>query len=181
MKSVEQIIEDIIKVEGGYSNHKDDKGGATMYGVTEKVARENGYKGQMQDLPKDFAKAVYLKQYFLAPRINLVFDVSEEIAAKMTDIAVNMGPKWPCMWLQQSLNMLNRNGKDYADIAEDGVIGKGTVAALKALIAKRGKVGEETVLKLLNVLQGQRYIAICEARPANYEFMCGWIANRIWS
>jgi lysozyme family protein len=179
MKSVDEIIEDIIKVEGGYVNHVNDLGGATMYGITEKVARVNGYTGRMQDLPKDLAKAIYLKQYFIGPKISLVFEVSEDVAAKMVDQACNLGPKWPAMWLQIALNMLNRNAKDYPMIVEDGAIGKGTVAALKALLAKRGKVGEEIVLKLLNVQQGARYMEICKARPANRDFMPGWIANRI--
>ena len=36
----------LITHEGGFSNHPDDPGGATMYGVTEAVARANGYTGQ---------------------------------------------------------------------------------------------------------------------------------------
>lgn len=31
--------------EGGYSNHRDDPGGATTFGITEAVARHHGYKG----------------------------------------------------------------------------------------------------------------------------------------
>lgn len=179
MKTIDQIIDEIIKVEGGYSNHKADAGGATMYGITEAVARANGYKGDMKLLPKETAKAIYLNKYFLQPKLNLIFDVNQEIAAKMMDICVNMGEKWPKLWLQQALNLFNRNGQDYAKIEEDGVLGKGTVAALKALLAKRGSVGVDIILKRLNVAQGCRYEEICKARPANYAFLVGWYSNRV--
>ena len=46
-------------------------------------------------------------------------------------------------------------------------------------MAKRGKEGEKTLLKVLNILQGNRYIEICERNPSQEQFFFGWIANRV--
>ncbi|KCW15189.1 glycosyl hydrolase 108 family protein, partial [Acinetobacter baumannii 42057_4] len=55
--NIEQYLEELIKREGGYVNNPADRGGATKYGITEAVARANGFKGNMRDLPLDVAKA----------------------------------------------------------------------------------------------------------------------------
>ncbi len=59
--NIEQYLEELIKREGGYVNNPADRGGATKYGITEAVARANGYKGNMKDLPLDVAKSIYRK------------------------------------------------------------------------------------------------------------------------
>ena len=51
--NIDQYLEDLIKREGGYVNNPADRGGATKYGITEAVARTNGFKGNMKDLPLD--------------------------------------------------------------------------------------------------------------------------------
>ncbi|API58490.1 hypothetical protein BSL82_03535 [Tardibacter chloracetimidivorans] len=73
---------------------------------------------------------------------------------------MNMGPKVASVFLQRSLNALNRQGRDYADLTVDGNVGPATCAALKAFITKRGDTGESVVLKALNCLQGARYIEL---------------------
>ncbi len=55
--NIEQYLDELIKREGGYVTTPADRGGATKYGITEAVARANGFKGNMQDLPLDVAKA----------------------------------------------------------------------------------------------------------------------------
>lgn len=59
--NIEQYLDELIKREGGYVNNPADRGGATKYGITEAVARANGFKGSMRDLPLDVAKAIYRK------------------------------------------------------------------------------------------------------------------------
>jgi hypothetical protein len=43
----------------------------------------------------------------------------------------------------------------------------------------RGKAGEKVLLKAIEALQGERYVALAESRPANEAFLYGWLANRI--
>lgn len=178
--TVDQMIEATIGKEGRYSNHPSDTGGETMWGITATVARQNGYTGPMRDLPRARAVAIYRAQYFDKPGFGLVATLSPAIAEELFDTGVNMGPYWPSLWLQQWLNGLNRQGKDYGDIFEDGVIGKGTIGALGRLIAVRGRAeAEAVVLKGLNCSQGARYLDLARRRTANEDFLYGWMANRV--
>lgn len=178
--TVNSIIDATIGKEGGYVDHPDDRGGPTRWGITEKVARANGYTGDMRMLPRETAILIYRNEYFIKPGFARVATVSEAIAEELFDTGVNMGTDYPRRWLQQWLNALNRGGTDYADIAEDGAIGGGTIAALKSFIAVRGKTGGESVmLKALNGSQTARYLDLARNRVQNESFVFGWLANRI--
>lgn len=177
--SIQRMIDDVIRIEGGYSNHKSDTGGETMYGVTIAVARENYYHGDMKDLPKSFAQDVYAKQYFYAPNFHLVAEVSDSLAEECFDSGVNMGPYWPSYWLQQLLNVLNRQQKDYKDIAEDGKIGRQTQQALIEFKNKRGQEGLSVLFNLMNCIQGARYVSLAAKREKNEDFLYGWAAHRL--
>lgn len=169
----------VVGIEGGYSDHPSDRGGKTKFGVTEAVAREEGYTGSMRDLSLDFAKAVYRRRYWNVLRLDEIAALSELVAHEMFDTGVNMGTGTAGKFLQRSLNALNRQGVDYADIAVDGAVGPRTVAAVRSFFAKRGKPGESVLLKALNCLQGARYIELSEQRQANEDFTFGWLANRV--
>lgn len=178
MDGVLKIIDNTIGKEGGFSNHPSDRGGPTRWGITEAVAQANGYHGDMRQLPREMAVQIYLQRYYNGPNINLIGAVNERIAEELFDTAVNMGPAWAGIFIQQSLNALNAQGKHYADIKEDGDIGGQTVGALKAYLSRRGSEGVEVMLKALNILQGKRYFEIL-SRKANEDFMYGWIRTRI--
>jgi lysozyme family protein len=64
---VENLIDEVIGREGGYSNHPADRGGATRWGVTEKVARAHGYRGDMRSFPRGEAVAIYRRIYWSGP------------------------------------------------------------------------------------------------------------------
>lgn len=178
--NIEQYLEELIKREGGYVNNPADRGGATKYGITEAVARENGYKGNMKDLPLEVAKAIYKKQYWTAPRFDQVNYISSLIAEELLDTGVNCGTSFAKPLLQRALNLLNNQGKaGWSDLAVDGIYGPATLNALKTYLAKRGKEGEKVLVRVLDIMQGQRYIEICERNPMQEQFFYGWIANRI--
>ncbi len=59
--NIEQYLDELIKREGGYVNNPADRGGATKYGITQAVARENGWNGNMKDLPLEFDKKYLIK------------------------------------------------------------------------------------------------------------------------
>ena len=178
MKGVFHVIDNTIGVEGGYSNNPSDTGGPTRWGITQAVARSNGYDGDMKQYPREMAVAVYLKRYWEQPKINKVALISMPIAEELFDTAVNMGVAWPPLFLQQALNGFNDQGTHYADIAVDGDIGPATLTALTAFLAKRGQPGVAVMLKALNILQGARYFSITALREKNEDFLYGWIANR---
>jgi lysozyme family protein len=176
---IDKLIDDIVKTEGGFSDNKDDLGGATNYGITEVVARANGYHGPMRELPLSLARQIYKNRYYLEPKFDQVAVLSPGVAEELTDTGVNCGVSFAQGILQSALNLLNRQEKDYADIAEDKSIGKGTLAALAAYLLKRGKEGEMVLIRVLNIMQGARYIEITKTRPANETFFYGWVMNRV--
>ena len=177
---VTELVEALIKREGGYSNHPADKGGPTCFGITEAVARAHGYRGAMRSLPRDDAAAIYRRLYWLRPRFDEIVRRAPRVARELFDTGVNMGPAVATTFLQRALTALNRQGKDFADLVPDGRIGPRTLAALDGFLAARGSRGGETVLlRALEALQGERYLRLAERRPANEAFLYGWLANRI--
>ena len=101
----------LISHEGGFVHRpfSDDPGGATKYGITEKVARANGYTGKMQDLTLDFSKSVYRKSYWDACQCDAIPD---PLRYPLFDAAVNSGPGQAIKWLQSAVG-----------VKADGVIG----------------------------------------------------------
>jgi lysozyme family protein len=177
---VEALIDDLIDREGGYVNNPADKGGPTCFGITQAVARANGYAGPMRQLPRAVANGIYLRLYWTRPRFDEVAKRSPAVAAELFDTGVNMGPAVAVTFLQRALTALNRNARDYPDLVPDGRIGKQTLAALDAFLAARGSSSGETVLlRALEALQGERYLRLAERRPADEKFLYGWLANRI--
>ncbi|MEO9468821.1 glycosyl hydrolase 108 family protein [Parasphingorhabdus sp.] len=177
--NIDQIIDKVIEVEGGYSNHPADRGGPTRWGVTEDTARKHGYTGDMRHFPRSEAVAIYTRRYWHRPGFDRVGEFAPRLAAELFDTGINMGPAIAAGFLQRALNALNRNGGDYDDISADRIIGKKTIDALSRFLGKRGKSGEAVLLKAVEALQGERYIHLAEKRPANEAFLYGWLANRI--
>jgi lysozyme family protein len=177
--SIDSLIEGVLDREGGYTNNPADPGGATMWGITERVARANGYTGPMNALPRETAKGIYFNQYVRKPGFSAVMAVSERIAEELVDTGVNMGPAVASIFFQQALNTFNNQGHDYPDVKVDGDVGPATVGALKALLAKRGADGETVMLRALNAQQGERYITIGAGRPASEAFEFGWFLQRV--
>ena len=176
---VDELIDDVIGREGGYSNHPADRGGPTRWGITEAVARAHGFAGDMRALPREEAAAIYRRIYWLRPGFDRVAEIAPRIAAELFDTGVNMGPEVAAGFVQRALNALNRGASDYPDIAVDRRIGETTLAALRGFIARRDGSGEEVLLKAIEALQGERYLRLAEQRPANEAFLYGWLANRL--
>jgi lysozyme family protein len=177
---VEDLIDEVLRVEGGYVDDPNDAGGETNFGITIATARAAGYKGAMRDLPRQLAREIYRRRYVVDPGFAAVIPISAAIAAELVDTGVNMGPGVASRFLQRALNATNRQGRDWADIPVDGVVGPGTVQALRSALARRGKVdGERILLVALNALQGARYIELAEGRQANEQFVWGWLDKRV--
>lgn len=177
--SFENAFQRVVMIEGGYSDHPSDTGGKTQFGITEFVARANGYTGDMRALPLATAKAIYRAQYWDIMRLDDVSVISSAVAHEVFDTGVNMGIAHAARFLQRALTALNRQGRDFPDLVPDGVMGPVTVFSLKAFAAKRGKDGETVLLRALNGQQVERYLDITEGRPANEDFFFGWLRTRV--
>lgn len=175
----DNLIDAVIDREGRYVNHPADRGGATCWGITEAVARAQGYMGAMRDLPRGDAAAIYRRIYWLRPGFDQVARRAPAVAAELFDTGVNMGTGAATGFLQRALNALNRAARDYPDIALDRAIGPRTLSALDGFLDARGAAGETVLLRAIEALQGERYIALAERRPSQEAFLYGWLANRI--
>lgn len=176
MSLKETVINEILRVEGGFVDDPSDSGGATNFGITEPVARAAGYTGSMRDFPKKMAFEIYSKRYWDSVCGDQIAELSERVAAEIVDTGVNMGTGRAAKFLQTSLNVLNDRARLYSDISVDGAIGPGTIGALRAYLENRE---EEVLLKALNCLQGAFYIELAQKRNKDEKFIYGWLKNRV--
>lgn len=106
----------LIGHEGEYSNHSQDPGGSTRWGVTARVALKHGYTGDMRTFPREMAKDIYRASYWNAVRAD---ELPEVARYPLFDAAVNSGVQQAIKWMQRA-----------ADVVDDGVIGPVTLAAV---------------------------------------------------
>lgn len=178
-KTIDALLEELIAREGGYVDNPADRGGATNFGITEGVARANGFAGDMRQLPRETASSIYRRIYWSRPKFDLVAVRAPLVAAELFDTGVNMGPAVAATFLQRMLTALNRCGSDYADLRPDGRIGPATLGALDKFLGLRGPAGETALLHALDALQGERYVRLAERNPSQEKFLYGWLANRL--
>jgi len=114
----DQAFDVLITHEGGFAHRpfSEDPGGATKYGVTEAVARENGYAGPMQDFTLEASKAIYRRQYWDKCRCD---EMPVDVRYPLFDAAVNSGPGQAVKWLQSAVG-----------VKADGVIGPMTMQSV---------------------------------------------------
>jgi lysozyme family protein len=143
----------LIGNEGGYSNHKDDPGLETMYGITAKVARQSGYMGTMKDLPLSTAKQIAKSQYWDAVRAD---EIPSVLRFDVFDASYNSGPKQAIKWLQRAVGA-----------TDDGVFGPGTMNAVD-------KTDPDAAYRRFNGYRLHFYTSL----PTWSSFGKGW-ANRI--
>jgi lysozyme family protein len=167
------------RAEKGYVNNPNDPGGPTNHGVTEKVARAQGFKGDMRDLSIEKAEEIAKREYWDTLRLDDIAALSEPIAQEVFDTNINLWFGAAATFLQRSLNALNRMDAHYPGVVVDGKIGSGTVAALKAYLTGRGKDGELVLLRCLNSLQCSDYMRQVEANEKKEDFFFGWVLNRV--
>lgn len=143
----------LLKHEGGYSDHAADPGGKTRYGITEAVAREVGYRGDMRELPLELAQRIYKERYWDAVQAE---SLPPDVRYIVFDGAVNSGVAQSAKWLQRACG-----------VKDDGVIGPITIRAASTLHSEG--------LRRRILAQRLRFMAKLPNWPA---FSRGWV-NRI--
>lgn len=114
----DEAFDRLLGHEGGYSNHPQDPGAETMWGVTARVARANGYQGDMRGLSREKAKEIYRDMYWAPIKAE---QLPAGIRFDVFDAAVNSGPEQAAKWLQRVVGA-----------APDGAIGPLTLQAIAA-------------------------------------------------
>lgn len=173
--------------EGKYDNDKDDRGGETYRGRARRFNPEwPGWRIiDSMKARKDFPKCLdtneelqrLVKESYRQIEWNGIMGdkiPNQVIANEVYDNAVNMGVRKSIEYLQRTINILNRNQRDYPDIKVDGAIGNQTLEALKVCIKKK------TVSRVLNVINGfqvKHYLILMERNPQDEKWV-GWF-NRV--
>lgn len=109
----------IIDLEGGISDHPDDPGGLTKYGITIEQYPELGKDG-IRTLTIEKAKELYKRDYWDKIRGDDVAKIAPNLAVCYFDCAVNQGYPTAIRLLQQALG-----------VGMDGKFGPVTMNSLK--------------------------------------------------
>lgn len=172
--------------EGGYANDPLDRGGETYRGIArvhhpawagwKRIDARRGKPGFPKVLDQDSALQTDVKTFYK----NEFWDrfagddlPDQAVANELYDTAVNMGVRRAVRFLQSSLNLLNRNQRDYEDLIVDGWLGDKTLAALSKLLRKDRR--SDPLVKMMNIQQGARYVEIMVGDASQERFARGWI------
>ena len=167
MTDVNKLLPFILKWEGGYVNHPDDKGGATNMGITLATWQQVGYDKNgdgvvdCHDLRmvtvEDAAKI--LKQYYWdrwkADRIK-----SQSVANILVDWVYCSG-KWGIVIPQRLLG-----------VDDDGIVGSKTLSALN-------NFDPATFFDIIQKRREKYLRSIVERQPKQRVFLKGWL-NRLY-
>lgn len=164
--TVDEIISQVVKNEGGYTNNPHDKGGETKYGITAKTAARHGYTGPMIDLPLDKAVEIYKSEYW---KYDAVAELHPDLAFRLMDFGVTAGPGTAIETLQTALNVLTGQVQPV-----DGVIGPKTVQSLKQVM-NRSNNAPRVLLGLVRTFQVLHYANIVEKDESQQTFIYGWL------
>ena len=173
--------------EGGYDNDPDDAGGETYKGVARKfyptwagwaiidaAKEEPNFPESLKD---NIVLDSMIREFYKINYWNRIGgdDLSEQLLAnELFDTGVNMGVSRAVEFLQKALNVLNRSGKLYDDIGEDGKFGNDTINALSAYLSTDSV---NLLLKIINVLQGMHYVNYMTKNPTQEKYARGWFAR----
>lgn len=189
MANFKQAFQITLGHEGGYVFDPDDAGGETYRGIarryhpswpgwgnidklkqqTDSPRQLNRLLGKDEDLQQQIHD--FYKQNYWDPFQGDLVE-SQDLAEELFDTGVNMGVQHAVRFLQEGLNLLNRNQKSFKDILEDGKSGPATLGALCAYLAKDPP---EHLLKIMNILQGMHYIESMRKSPTQEKYARGWL------
>ncbi len=151
-KTIDSVIGDVIRREGGPTDDPQDKGGPTAWGIS-KVANPEAWKDGPPSEAE--ARAIYLRKYVQGPGFDKIED--KALQAQLVDFGVNSGPAIAIMKLQGILS-----------VPMDGVLGPQTLAALTTLKA-------EEVNNLLVATRVKMVVSIAVKNPGQLRFLSGWV------
>jgi len=191
MAHFEEAYKKTLSLEGGYAKDPHDAGGETYKGVSRRFNPSwigwrliDELKVQSESAPpfpesleqshelQAEVQVFYKQHYWDKFRGDEIQD--QALAEELFDTGVNMGVHRAVTFLQEGLNLLNRNQENYLDIAEDGRLGPRTLKVLKAALRVEG--GDPSyLLKIMNILQGRHYIEYMKRNPAQEKYAIGWL------
>jgi lysozyme family protein len=151
-----KAIERVLEFEGGYVNDPSDAGGETKYGISKR-----SYPNlDIRNLSLEGAKLLYYRDFW-EPQLYRDFE-SVELAAKVFDLAVNLGASKAHLLLQRALRSVGN------PVNEDGILGKITLAAVNAANSRE-------LLAALKSEAAGYYRCIVAKNSSQNKFINGWL------
>lgn len=182
MDAFSTYMQPILVKEGSgkLTNNVNDRGGVTIWGVTEVRARSAGYTGPMAAMTQDQALAIYRLCFWEQPQFDRIASILQPFGIYMLDVGINTGPQVPGKFLQRLLNVLSRRGELYQRVGVDGSCGPLTRAALIAYRAVRSHDdGDAVLLGGMRGLVVAHYVEIAEADATQETNEYGWLARAL--
>ena len=153
-----RAVEVVLRHEGGYVNDPHDPGGETKYGISKR-----SYPNlDIRNLTREQAIAIYRRDWWDRYGYGQIAD--QNVATKIFDMAVNMGPQTAHRILQQALIWIGHR------VTLDGIIGPETIGATNAANPKR-------LLEALRCLSAMHYYQIVRHNRAMERFLVGWLSR----
>jgi type VI secretion system secreted protein VgrG len=169
MAEFDPAIEVVLANEGGLTDDRDDPGGITNYGITLPVLKaEPGMSlagpQQIRELTEADARRIWRRQWW--ERYGYGQIDSQDVATKIFDLSVNVGPYRAHQLLQRSLRAVGY------PVADDGQLGPHTFAAIRA--AHDTGRDRQLVVALRMAAEGY-YRRIVAKKPIMGKFLVGWL------
>ena len=189
MADFKKAFERTDAYEGGYANDPDDRGEETFRGISR--AFHPGWSGwryideikgtlpcaqwndAMRRATSDMVEAFYRTFFWNTIQGDAL--PNQEVANLIYDAAVNQSVHPAGCFLQEALNLLNRNGSDYLDLVVDGKIGPRTLAALQVHL--RGEKSPALLLKVVGFLRMEQWVNLMRRKPSQEKFARSWLAR----
>lgn len=145
-RNFERALSLVLKHEGGWSDHPQDKGGATMKGVTlanfRRYVKPSATKDDLRKITDEQVATIYKRYYWDAVRGS---DLPSGIDYAVFDFAVNSGPDRAIKYLQ-------------------AVVGA----------RQDGRVGPDTLVKTRNMMRATIINSVCDKRMAFLKRLKTW-------
>ncbi len=158
----------ILEHEGGYVNHKNDKGGPTNFGVTQatysKWLSRDASIEDVKSMTVETAREIYETRYLTGPRIHTLPSPHPQVL--ILDMAVNHGPRNAVRMMQRTVNLAG-----FGPISVDGVMGPGTRGAAERAQEAMGNYFQNAIVEE----RIKFYHRIVERNPSQKVFMKGWL------
>jgi len=161
-----ECVESVLKHEGGWNDIKQDKGGATNWGISLRflkgINEDTDGDGvvtylDIKKMTKDQAISIYHDNFWKA----IYERMPDKLAAKTFDVSVNTGSSRAHILLQRALNRLG------AKLVVDGLLGQATLNSI-------AKYPEQAIVNSFCEVQLEFYRGLVARDASQSIFLAGW-------
>ena len=184
MKSVDDLVTDILRREGGFTQNQRDRAhygkadpargrewdcyctnkGITQATLSDWLGRQATIE-EVRNLDDDTAHEIFDLKFYRAPRIDTLPD---EIRPLAFDCAINHGPRQAVRFVQRVVNLAG-----FGPVDVDGVLGPQSRKAADKANAEMGPLFNDAILE-----ERRNFYRMIVARdPSQEVFLKGWLAR----